>query len=222
MIGKLSVAKASMLLALVMASAFLVAQTKVYAQETTQPLVGKFTADLQPRAGSNGTGSAILQVLEDLKTISYSIDASGLKDITNIAISQDTGTGRIPDVVIIRTPSAQGIMKGPISGTVAKGNFTASDLIGPLDGSRLADFVKAITDGKIVIRVSSSAFPLGEIAGKAIAGGSTGNMSAPANQTAGNMSAPANQTAGNMSAPANQTATGMGQNMSNMTGNASQ
>ena len=36
------------------------------------------------------------------------------------------------------------------------------------------------------------------------------------------MSAPANQTAGNMSAPANQTATGMGQNMSNMTGNASQ
>ena len=171
MIGKLSVAKASMLLALVMASAFLVAQTKVYAQETTQSLVGKFTADLQPRAGSNGTGSAILQVLGDLKTISYSIDASGLKDITNIAISQDTGTGRIPDVVIIRTPSAQGIMKGPISGTVAKGNFTASDLIGPLDGSRLADFVKAITDGKIVIRVSSSAFPLGEIAGKAIAGG---------------------------------------------------
>ena len=128
----------------------------------------------QPRAGSNATGSAILQVLEDLKTISYSIDASGLKDITNIAISQDTGTGRIPDVVIIRTPSAQGIMKGPISGTVAKGNFTASDLIGPLDGSRLADFVKAITDGKIVIRVSSSAFPLGEIAGKAIAGGFTG------------------------------------------------
>ena len=38
MIGKLSVAKASMLLALVMASAFLVAQTKVYAQETTQPV----------------------------------------------------------------------------------------------------------------------------------------------------------------------------------------
>ena len=217
MIGKLSVAKASMLLALVMASAFLVAQTKVYAQETTQPLVGKFTADLQPRAGSNATGNAILQVLGDLKTISYSIDASGLKDITNIAISQDTGTGRIPDVVIIRTPSAQGIMKGPISGTVAKGNFTASDLIGPLDGSRLADFVKAITDGKIVIRVSSSAFPLGEIAGKAIAGGSTGQ-----NPAAGNMSAPANQTAGNMSAPANQTATGMGQNMSNMTGNASQ
>ena len=206
MIGKLSVAKASMLLTLVMASAFLVSQTKVYAQETTQPLVGKFTADLQPRAGSNATGNAILQVLGDLKTISYSINASGLKDITTIAISQDTGTGRFPDVVTLRTSTQEGIMKGPISGTVVKGNFTASDLIGPLDGSRLADFVKAITDGKIVIRVSSSAFPLGEIAGKAIAGGST-------DQTAtGNMSAPANQTAtGNMSAPANQTATGMGQ-----------
>ena len=218
MIGKLSVAKASMLLTLVMASAFLVSQTKVYAQETPQALSGTFTADLQPRAGSNATGIASLQALGDLKTIWYSINGSGLKDVTSIAISQETGTGRFPDVVNLRTSTQEGIMQGPISGTIVKGNFTASDFMGPLSGSRLADFVKAIADGKIVIRVSSSAFPLGEIAGKVIVGGSTdqtatGNMSAPANQTAtGNMSAPANQTAtGNMSAPANQTATGMGQ-----------
>ena len=170
MIRRLSVAKASMLLTLVMASAFLVSQTKVYAQETTQPLVGKFTADLQPRAGSNATGNAVLQALGDLKTISYSINASGLKDVTAVAISQDTGTGRFPDVVTLRSSTQEGIMQGPVNGTVVKGNFTASDLIGPLDGSRLADFVKAITDGKIVIRISSSAYPLGEIAGKVNAG----------------------------------------------------
>ena len=79
MIGKLSVAKASMLLTLVMASAFLVSQTKVYAQETPQPLVGKFTADLQPRAGSNATGNASLQVLGDLKRYGIVLMVPALK-----------------------------------------------------------------------------------------------------------------------------------------------
>lgn len=177
MIRKLSVVKASMLLTLVMASAFLVSQTKVYAQETPQALTGTFTADLQARpasslqgASSNATGNAILQALGDLKTIWYSINASGLKDVTSIAISLEQGSGRFPDVVNLRTSTQEGIMQGPINGTIAKGNFTASDFIGPLDGSRLADFVKAIADGKIVIRVSTSAFPLGEITGRPSAG----------------------------------------------------
>jgi CHRD domain len=197
---------------LILASALLVSQTKVYGQEPS-PL-GKFTAELQPRTGSNATGNAVLQILPDLNTISYIIDASGINNVTDISMSLDMGTGRYPDVVSIRTATAEGIMPGPVNGPLAEGNFTASDLTGALSGARLADFVKDITDGKIVVRVSSSNFPLGELVGKVNvgSGNATGNMSAPAaNQTAtGNMSAPAaNQTAtGNMSAPAaNQTAT---------------
>jgi hypothetical protein len=38
--------------------------------------------------------------------------------------------------------------------------------MGPLEGKSLGDFVKAIGDGKIIIRVSTSPFPLGEIYGK--------------------------------------------------------
>ena len=196
---------------LILASALLVSQTKAYGQET-QSTLGKFTAELQPRTGSNATGSAELQILPDLNTISYIIDASGINNVTDISMSIDMGTGRYPDVVSIRSATSEGIMQGPTSGPLAEGNFTASDLTGALSGARLADFVKDITDGKIVVRVSSSNFPLGELVGKVNVGSgtATGNMSAPANQTAtGNMSAPANQTAtGNMSAPANQTATG--------------
>ena len=154
---------------LVMASALLISQSKVYGQETGGQ-VGKFTADLQPRAGSNATGKAVLQALADLKTIWYSINASGLKDIKSIAISMDTGTGRAPDVVTLRSATSEGLMQVPANGTSVKGNFTASDLHGPLDGKRLADFVKAITDGKIGIRIESSAYPLGEILGKVNAG----------------------------------------------------
>ena len=196
---------------LILASALLVSQTKAYGQETQSPL-GKFTAELQPRTGSNATGSAVLQILPDLNTISYIIDASGINNVTDISMSLDTGTGRYPDVVSIRSATAEGIMPGPISGPLAEGNFTASDLTGALSGARLADFIKDITDGKIVVRVSSSNFPLGELIGKVNvgSGNATGNMSAPANETA----------TGNMSAPANETATGMGQNMLNKIGNA--
>ena len=175
--------------------------------------IGQIYSELQPRTGSNATGSAVLQILPDLNTISYIIDASGINNVTDISMSLDTGTGRYPDVVSIRSATAEGIMQGPISGPLAEGNFTSSDLTGALSGARLADFIKDITDGKIVVRVSSSNFPLGELIGKVNvgSGNATGNMSAPANETA----------TGNMSAPANETATGMGQNMLNKIGNAS-
>jgi hypothetical protein len=175
---------------LILASALLVSQTKAYGQDT-QSTLGKFTAELQPRTGSNATGSAVLQILPDLNTISYIIDASGINNVTDISMSIDMGTGRYPDVVSIRSATAEGIMPGPVNGPLAEGNFTASDLTGALSGARLADFVKDITDGKIVVRVSSSNFPLGELIGKVNAGSgnATGNMSAPANETAtGNMS----------------------------------
>jgi len=148
---------------LIMASTLLISQSRIYGQEVQ---VGKFTADLQPRAGSNATGKVILQALPDLKTIWYSINASGLKDVTNVAISQETTAGRLSDVVIIHTSSGQGIMQGAQNGTIATGNFTASEFSGALEGKRMADFVKAIGDGKIVVRVASSAYPLGELAGK--------------------------------------------------------
>ena len=63
---------------------------------------GKFTADLQPRAGSNATGKATLEAMGD-EPITYTITATGLSNnITNVAISQDTGSGRAPDVVTLR------------------------------------------------------------------------------------------------------------------------
>ena len=148
-----------------LASTLLISQSRVYGQETQGSQVGKFTADLQPRASSNATGKAVLQTLPDLKTISYSINASGMKDIKTITISQNGPTGP-RDVVVIHTASSQGIMQGPQNGTVATGNFTQTDLVGPLAGKRMADFVKGVGDGTIVITIGSTAYPAGELGGK--------------------------------------------------------
>ena len=139
-------------------------------QFSTAQIEGKFTADLMPRSGSNASGTATLEIQDNGKTIHYNIDATGLSNVTDISISQDTGTGRAPDVVIIRTASQSGLGQG--TGALS-GNFTESELIGPLQGKTLADFVKAINDGKIIFRVQTVAFPLGEIAGNVTAGGNS-------------------------------------------------
>ena len=102
--------------------------------------------------------------------VKYTITGTGLNNITGISISQETGTGRAPDVVTIRTASQSGIEPSSGERKIAKGNFTVSDLMGPLQGKSLADFVKAIDDGKIIIRVSTGPYPLGEIYGNVTAG----------------------------------------------------
>ncbi|MGC2440391.1 MAG: hypothetical protein WA390_03115, partial [Nitrososphaeraceae archaeon] len=71
---------------------------------------GKFTADLMPRSGSNASGTATLELQDN--AFQYNIDATGLNNVTDIAISQETGTGRAPDVVILRTASQSGLGQG--------------------------------------------------------------------------------------------------------------
>ena len=157
-----SILQASVISALLLVSAISITQSG------NAQVTGKFTADLLPRAGSSASGTATLELQDNGQAVKYNIDATGLNNVTDVAISQETGTGRAPDVVILRTASQSGLGQG--TGGLS-GNFTESELIGPLQGKTLADFVKAINDGKIIFRVQTVAFPLGEIAGNVTAGG---------------------------------------------------
>ena len=173
MIGKGYLSIALVISALFLASGLLIIQS--VQSGSAQGITGTFTADLQPRSGSNASGTATLEIQDNGKTIHYNIDATGLSNVTDISISQETGTGRAPDVVILRTASQSGLGKG--SGSLS-GNFTESELRGPLEGKNLADFVKAINDEKIIIRVQTVPFPLGEIIGNVTAGDNGGSATA--------------------------------------------
>ena len=172
-----SIVQASVISALLLVSAISIIQSGTAQSED------KFTADLQPREGSSASGKATFELQGDEKAVMYSISGTGLKNITNIAISEKAASGRGPDVVTIYSDVQSGIMKGPEGDSIAKGNFTASDLQGPLEGKTLADFVKAISDGKLFLRVSTTGYELGEIYGDVTVGG--GNMTAGS----GNMTA---------------------------------
>src|SRR6187455_1322548 len=173
MIGKGYLSIALAISVLFLASGLLIIQS--VQSGSAQGITGTFTADLQPRSGSNASGTATLEIQDNGKTIHYNIDATGLSNVTDISISQETGTGRAPDVVILRTASQSGLGKG--SGSLS-GNFTESELRGPLEGKNLADFVKAINDEKIIIRVQTVPFPLGEIIGNVTAGDNGGSATA--------------------------------------------
>ena len=173
-----SIVQASVISAILLVSAISITQF------STAQVEGKFTADLQPREGSNATGTATLELQGDDNTLMYSISGNGLMNVTNIAISEKTASGRGPDVVTMYSDVQSGEMEGP--SLDFKGNFTASDLQGPLEGKTLADFVKAINDGKLFLRVSTTGFELGEIYGDVVAGNATA-----ANATAG-IETPAN------------------------------
>ena len=84
--------QASVISALFLASGLLIIQS--VQSGSAQGITGTFTADLQPRSGSNASGTATLEIQDNGKTIHYNIDATGLSNVTDISISQDTGTGR--------------------------------------------------------------------------------------------------------------------------------
>jgi hypothetical protein len=166
----LMVTKNSRILEVSVISALLLVSVISIVQSGNAQVKGKFSADLQPRAGSSASGKAALEVNGDEKTVMYTITGTGLNNISGIAISQETGTGRAPDVVTIRSAPQSGIEGSSGEREIAKGNFTASDFLGPLQGKNLADFVKAIDDGKIIITVSTGPYPLGEIYGNVTSG----------------------------------------------------
>ena len=149
------VVQASVISALLLMSAVSIIQWS-----TAQEDKGPFSADLTPRQGSSGTGKATLELQDDGKKVKYDVSASGLGNVSGVTISQEMGSDRAPDVVALKTASQSGLKAG---GGSLSGTFTKSDLIGPLKDKDISDFVKAINDGKIIFRIYTTAFPLGEI-----------------------------------------------------------
>jgi CHRD domain len=168
--------KVSVLIMLAIASVGLVFQANIYGQEGSNAtgsnaaesqtqIRAVFLADLTPRAASNASGVAGFEFLGG-DTMSYTINATGTSNISNIWLSQSTG-GRFTDLVQIHSATRDGLINAPINGTVASGNLTSADFTGaPLQGKSMSDLAKMIVDGQVFVRISTSDFPSGEIIGK--------------------------------------------------------
>jgi len=128
-----------------------------------------------PANASLAQGQAMLKVSADGRSVSYKIIASNIDNIVQSHIHMGSPAVNGPIVVFLFGPVASG--GGRHDGVLAEGTFTAANLIGPLQGHPLSDFLAALEAGNTYVNVHTNDgvaptntgpgdFPGGEIRGQ--------------------------------------------------------
>lgn len=126
----------------------------------------KFTAALNgdqevPPVTSSAKGWAWVNPMEE--SVWYKINVTGIDKVTGAHI-HNAKSGENGDVVVTLFKSDS--PTGPKDGILAEGNFTPTDIEGPMKGKALADLVTAMKNGETYINVHTEANPKGEIRGQ--------------------------------------------------------
>ncbi|HEX9317871.1 MAG TPA: CHRD domain-containing protein [Nitrososphaeraceae archaeon] len=142
---------------------------KVQAQEGqtfSATLSGK---DEVPPTESNSTGTAKFQVNNDSSQVSYWVNITGIKKITQAHIHNGT-SGQNGDVVVTlsKEKSAKGKETSPAIGFA--GNITKDDLQGPLKGKEVSDLVSLMSNGSAYVNAHTDKYPKGAIRGQISSG----------------------------------------------------
>ena len=173
--------------------------------------------DEVPPTKSNSTGTAKFEVNDNNSKVSYWVNITGIKKISQAHIHNGT-TGQNGDVVVTlsKGKSAQGKTSPPEIGF--SGNITKKDLQGPLKGKDISDLVSLMNNGSAYVNAHTDKYPKGAIRGQISSGVSEmqttgaegGNMSTgEANTTSSMGQQEGNATAAdNMTQSENSTTTG--------------
>jgi hypothetical protein len=128
-----------------------------------------FVARLKALKGvsSGATGRAFLKLEENDTRINFLVCVSTMKDIckAEILVSRTIGGTPEPAVKLFPIPP-QTPKTGDFCGLLTCGKFTASHCFGPLQSKKVSDLIKAISEGRASLVVSTNKFPDGEIGGK--------------------------------------------------------
>jgi hypothetical protein len=128
-----------------------------------------FVARLKALKGvsSGATGRAFLKLEENDTRINFLVCVSTMKDIckAEILVSRTIGGTPEPAVKLFPIPP-QTPKTGDFCGLLTCGKFTASHCFGPLQSKKVSDLIKAISEGRATLVVSTNKFPDGEIGGK--------------------------------------------------------
>jgi len=158
---------ASMALALVTMSAGVNLMTSTnpsaFAQ-SEQKFNAKMTGkDEVPQKDTKASGTAEFTLSADGKTMSYVVNVTDIDTVTMAHIHSGKAGENGPPVVWLYNASSP---TGPKNGILSQGNFTATDLVGPLKGKDMSDLVKLITTDKAYANVHTEQNPKGEIRGQ--------------------------------------------------------
>ncbi len=126
-------------------------------------------------ANEQPMGAAIFQMSNDSSQICYQLWVAGISNATQAHIHMGA-MGTEGPVVAWLFPSAKAAqdssslnttnMPGNFTGLLARGNISASDLVGPMQGKNLTDLKTAIMAGQLYVNVHTTQNPNGEIRGQ--------------------------------------------------------
>ena len=109
---------------------------------------------------STGVGSFIVEGGESIK---YEVNVTGMNKVTAAHI-HNAAKGKNGEVVV--TLFKDDSPTGQISGSLANGSITASNLEGPMQGSPFRDIIRALELGEAYVNVHTEKNPNGEIRGQ--------------------------------------------------------
>lgn len=115
-----------------------------------------------PPITTTATGTAIVSISPDGKSLHFVVTVNG---ITNVTLSHihDGPIGQNNPVVV---PFFNGPTKtGTFSGVLVQGNSNATLFVGPLAGKTMTDLINDIKAGRCYVNVHTTAHPGGEIRG---------------------------------------------------------
>lgn len=141
--------------------------TSTTANSTTTTLEGH-VAELSgqsevPALTTSAAGFVRLTVDPEGTALNYVVLVDNIREVTLVKIREGkAGTTGAALAILYAGPTKS----GPFSGVLVRGSLGASDLLGPLKGKTISDFLALIRAGQVYVNVGTTKHPNGEIRGQ--------------------------------------------------------
>ena len=127
-----------------------------------------YTADLGggneiPPVATEASGTLTLTVAADGSSVGYVLQVNSIIDFSVARLHEGKVGSSGATIFTVYNGSTK---SGPYTGPIAKGSFTAADLVGPLKGKTIDDLVGLIEAKSVYLNVGTEAHSDGEIRGQ--------------------------------------------------------
>jgi hypothetical protein len=113
-------------------------------------------ANIPDPIATAASGELKLHLAADGRSIRYEVVVKDLVNATSADLHVGPTNANGPLVVKLFPAGDAAARKGPFSGVLAQGTFTASNLTGPMNGASLADLVEEIAAGNTYCNVHTN------------------------------------------------------------------
>jgi len=152
---------------LVIAVAILFAQGIAWAAEGQEGMVVVKLSGFA-KAVTQGKGTATFEKGKDGNSVHYKVDVDNVNDVTAAHVHMVGDLGYPRDILVGLYPvkgQAPSPREGAFSGTLAEGEITADQFVGPMKHETLKDLLKMLKEGRAGVMVDTKQNPKGELWG---------------------------------------------------------